>query len=144
MINVEDWAEIRRLRKSEGMAIKAIARQMAIWKNTVRRALTCEDPPRYQRAPRGSVVDAVEGEIRALLKATPDMPATVIAERIGWQRGMTVLKDRIRQLRPLYQVPDPASRTRYEPGGIVQFDLWFPPTPTCPWAAARWGALRCW
>jgi hypothetical protein len=29
------------------------------------------------------------------------MPATVIAERIGWDRSMTVLKERVR-LRPVY------------------------------------------
>jgi hypothetical protein len=28
------------------------------------------------------------------------MPATVIAERIGWERSMAVLKDRVRLLRP--------------------------------------------
>lgn len=30
------------------------------------------------------------------------MPATVIAARIGWERGMTVLKERVRELRPAY------------------------------------------
>lgn len=56
------------------------------------------------------------------------MPATVIAERIGWERSITVLKDRIRQLRPLYQPQDPASRTLYQPGQLAQCDLWFPNT----------------
>ena len=55
------------------------------------------------------------------------MPATVIAERIGWQHGLTVLKDRVRVLRPYYLPPDPASRTEYDPGHRVQCDLWFPP-----------------
>ena len=55
------------------------------------------------------------------------MPATVIAERIGWQHGLTVLKDRVRELRPYYLPPDPASRTEYDPGHRVQCDLWFPP-----------------
>jgi transposase len=55
------------------------------------------------------------------------MPATVIAERIGWDRGLTVLKDRIRELRPAYLPPDPASRTGYAAGEIAQCDLWFPP-----------------
>ena len=39
--------------------------------------------------------------------------------------GQTVLKDRVR--RPAYLLPDPASRTAYEPGEVAQCDLWFPP-----------------
>jgi hypothetical protein len=53
------------------------------------------------------------------------MSATVIAERIGW--GLTVLKDRMRELRPADLPPDPASRTAYEPGELAQCDFWFPP-----------------
>jgi hypothetical protein len=55
------------------------------------------------------------------------MPATVIAERIGWDRSMTVLKERVRLLRPVYAPADPSSRTTYEPGSVGQCDLWFPP-----------------
>ena len=40
---------------------------------------------------------------------------------------MTVLKDRVRELRPVYLPPDPASRTEYRPGELAQCDLWFPP-----------------
>jgi hypothetical protein len=72
-------------------------------------------------------VDAVEPQIRGLLKEFPEMPATVMAERIGWDRSMTVLKERVRELRPVYAPADPASRTTYEPGEIGQCDLWFPP-----------------
>jgi len=85
-------AEIRRLRRAEQMPIKQIARYMGISRNTVKRALASNDPPRYRRAPQGSIVDAVEPQIRVLLAEFPHMPATVIAERVGWQRGMTVLK----------------------------------------------------
>jgi transposase len=86
-----------------------------------------EGPPKYQRRPAGSIVDAVEPRIRELLQAYPTMPATVIAERIGWDRGLTVLKDRVRELRPVYLPPDPASRTSYQAGEIAQCDLWVPP-----------------
>ena len=55
------------------------------------------------------------------------MPATVIAERIGWDRSMTVLNERVRLLRPVYTPQDPASRTTYDPGEVGQCDLWFPP-----------------
>ena len=75
---------------------------------------------------RGSIVDEVEPRIRELLAECPTMPATVIAERIGWDRGMTVLKDRVRELRPVYLPPDPASRTEYVAGEVAQCDFWFP------------------
>jgi transposase len=127
VLNVEDWAEIRRLHRSEGMPIKAIARVIGCSRNTVRAALASDGPPKYERAPAGSVVDAVEPRIRELLAAYPTMPATVIAERIGWTRGLTVLKERVRELRPVYLPPDPASRTSYVAGEIAQCDLWFPP-----------------
>ena len=55
------------------------------------------------------------------------MPATVIAERVGWTRGITVFKERVAELRPAYLPPDPASRTTYVAGEIAQCDLWFPP-----------------
>ena len=124
---MEDWAEIRRLHRSEGLPIRAIARRLGVGRNTVRRALVASVPPRYQRPARGSIVDAVEPQIRQLLKEYPTMPATVIAERVGWTRSLTVLKVRVRELRPLYAPPDPVSRTMYEPGQLAQCDLWFPP-----------------
>jgi transposase len=109
------------------MPIKQIARVMGVSKNTVKRALAAEGPPRSERAPQGSIVDQVELRIRELLQVWPTMPATVIAERIGWTHGLTVLKDRVRELRPAYLPPDPASRTAYQAGEVAQCDLWFPP-----------------
>ncbi len=126
---MEDWAEIRRLYRAEGMPIRAICRQLGVGRNTVRRALAAESVPRYQRRLKGSIVDGVEPRIRELLAAWPTMPATVIAERIGWDRSITVLKDRVRVLRPLFLPPDPAQRTDYRPGELAQCDLWFPPAP---------------
>jgi transposase len=127
VLSVEDWAEIRRLHRSEGLAIKAIARLLGVSRNTVRAAIASQGPPKYERKPAGSIVDGVEPRIRELLQAFPTMPATVIAERIGWDRGLTVIKDRVRELRPAYLPPDPASRTGYAAGEIAQCDLWFPP-----------------
>ncbi len=127
MLSVEDWAEIRRLHRAEGIPIKQIARVLGVSRNTVRTALRTDQPPRYERTSRGSVVDGVEPRIRELLQAFPTMPATVIAERIGWTHSMTVLRDRVAELRPVYLPPDPASRTQYVAGEIAQCDLWFPP-----------------
>lgn len=83
MIHVEDWAEIRRLHRAEQMPIRAIARHLGISKNTVKRALAHDRPPKYERPAKGSAVDAVEVQIRELLRETPTMPATVIAA-ISW------------------------------------------------------------
>jgi transposase len=124
---VEDWAEIRRLRRAERMPISQIARVLGISRNTVRSALAKDAPPKYVRTPAGSIVDAVEPRIRELLRVYPTMPATVIAERIGWTRSIRVLSSRVAQLRPVYLPPDPAGRTSYPAGEIAQCDLWFPP-----------------
>jgi transposase len=126
MLDVEDWAEIRRLRFAERMPIKQIARRLGISKNTVKAKLAADAPPRYERALVGSIVDEVEPRIRELLRSCPTMPATVIAERIGWTRGMSVFTQRVRELRPIYLPPDPSSRTTYVAGEIAQNDFWFP------------------
>lgn len=123
---MEDWAEIRRLHRAEGMPIKAIVRHLGVARNTVRAALASDGPPSYQRPVKGSLVDAVEPEIRKLLRLDAKMPATVIAERIGWEHSITILKDRLRQIRPEYAGVDPADRIVHEPGAAAQMDLWFP------------------
>ena len=127
MLSVEDWAEIRRLHRAEQMPVKAIVRVMGVSRNTVRAAIASDRPPKYQRPRKGSIVDAVEPRIRELLRAYPTMPATVIAERIGWDRSVRVLRDRVAELRPAYLPQDPASRTAYAAGEIAQCDFWFPP-----------------
>jgi transposase len=124
---VEDWAEIRRLYRAEGLPIKMIARVLGVSRNTVRAAIASEAAPKYERRQAGSIVDEVEPRIRELLQAFPTMPATVIAERIGWARSIRVLSARVAELRPVYLPPDPASRTNYVAGEIAQCDLWFPP-----------------
>jgi transposase len=126
VLNVEDWAEIRRLRRSERLPISEVARVLGISRNTVKSALACDEPPKYQRAPAGSVADEAEPRIRELLSAYPRMPATVIAERIDWAYSIRTLSERVRELRPVYLPPDPASRTTYVAGEIAQCDFWFP------------------
>ncbi|GAA4491153.1 IS21-like element ISMbo1 family transposase [Rhodococcus olei] len=99
---------------------------MGIARNTVRAALRADGPPKRERKPRGSLADAVEPQVRQLLAEFPRMPATVIAERVGWEYSMTALKDRIRAIRPEYVGVDPVDRVSYEPGRLTQCDLWFP------------------
>lgn len=123
---MENWAEIRRLHNAENVPIKEIARRLGIARNTLRTALASPEPPRYRRKATGSVVDAYETEIRTLLRDWPTVPATVIAERIGYANSPTVLKDRLRVIRPEYVGIDPADRLVHEPGQAAHMDLWFP------------------
>jgi transposase len=127
VLRVEDWAEIRRLRRAERMPIAEIARVMGISRNTVKAALVSGGPPKYRRKRTGSLVDGYEPRIRELLQAFPTMPATVIGERTGWPYSIRTLSARVAELRPAYLPVDPVSRTHYEAGEIAQHDFWFPP-----------------
>jgi len=60
-------------------------------RNTVRAALAAHEPPMYERPAGGLLVDAFEPAIPVLLTEFPDMPATVIAERIGSEHSSSVL-----------------------------------------------------
>ena len=73
MLIVEDWAEVRRLRRSEAVSISEIAREIGCSRNTVKAALASDGPPRYERAPAVSRVDGFEPRIRELLQAFPAM-----------------------------------------------------------------------
>ena len=48
---MEDWAEIRRLHRAEGLPIKAIARKLGVARNTVRAAIAAETAPKYEWPP---------------------------------------------------------------------------------------------
>jgi transposase len=136
VLKVEDWAEIRRLRRAEGVPIKEIARRMGIARNTVRAALTADRPPQYQRPRRGSVADAYEPQIRALLREWPKIPGPVIAQRIGWPYSEGPLKKLLARIRPEYVGVDPVDRVSYQPGQLTQCDLWFP-EPRIPVAVGQ-------
>lgn len=127
MLAVEDWAEIRRLHYGEKLSIKEIARRLGLARNTVRAAVRRPKPPVYERPQRVAAFDEYEPRVRALLADHPRMPASVIAERVGWTRSGSVFRSRVRELRPLYVPPEPYQRTEYEPGELAQWDLWFPP-----------------
>lgn len=118
------------------MRIHQIARRLGVARNTVRAALASDRPPRYERARRGSVADAYEPQVRALLAQWPRMPGPVIAQKIGWPDSEGPLKKLLARIRPEYVGIDPVDRVSYEPGQIAQCDLWFP-APTIPVAAGQ-------
>ena len=126
MIDVDEWAEIRHLHFAEKVGIREIVKRTGVARNTVRAALRSAEAPRYARPRRPSAVDAFEPRIRGLLAEHPRMPATVIAERLGWTRSKSLIRHRVAQLRPEYAPQDPYQRTEYEPGELAQWDFWFP------------------
>jgi len=83
--------------------------------------------PQRDRQPR-PIIYAFEPQIRELLATWPMMPTTLIAERIGWDRSIQILLDRVSELRSAYSRPyKKISQATFPAGEIAQCGLWFPP-----------------
>jgi hypothetical protein len=117
---------IRRL-AAEGVPNARIAERLGISRTTVIKAVKSDAPPRYERTPGPSSFVMFEPRVRALLKETPDMPATVLAERVGWTGSIRWFSANVKRLRPEHRPIDPADRLTWEAGDAAQCDLWFPP-----------------
>jgi transposase len=93
VLDVRRWAEIRRMREVEGLSIDEIVRRTGHDRNTVRRALRREDPPRYQRPPQPSKL-AFKDEIHRLLRDDARIPGKRVRELIeelGYEGSKTIL-----------------------------------------------------
>jgi hypothetical protein len=89
--------------------------------------LASDRPPKYERAAVSTSFTSFEPMVRQLLLKHPDMPATVIAERVGWTGSITWFRDNVRRLRPEHRPVDPSDRLTWLAGDAAQCDLWFPP-----------------
>lgn len=130
MIDVERWAEIRRMHFIDGVSIREIHRRTGLHRKTIRRALAAKRPPDYRRrAKTPSKLDPFKEEIERLLRSDHRIPNTRIRELIaelGYEGGKTILDTHLRELRPLLAPKRTYQRTVYRPGEICQFDLWEP------------------
>ena len=61
-----------------------IARSLGISRTTVVKAVASQGPPKYERRPAATSLTPFEARVRQLLEEIPDVPATVLAERVGW------------------------------------------------------------
>lgn len=121
------WAEIRYLHASEGLSGRAIAARLGVARKTVARALAAQAPPSYRpRPPVEGSWSRVEPAVRALVEQFPEMPATVLAERVGWDGSITWFREKVAETRREVRRVDPADRLVHRPGEVVQCDLWFP------------------
>jgi transposase len=134
LLDVEQWAEIRRMKYVEGLSQREIHRRTGAHRDTIRRALAAPRPPSYgPRAKRPSKLDPFMANIEELLEDEPKLSGVRIREEIerdGYEGSKTILDDLLRELRPRFS-PPPRSfqRTRYRPGELCQFDLCEPRSP---------------
>jgi transposase len=129
VLDVRRWAEIRRMGEVEGLSIHEIVRGTRADRSAVRRAVRREGPPRYQRPPRPSKLDAFKDEIHRLLLDDARIPGKRVRELIeelGYEGSKTILDDYLREVRPLFERRRTYQRTVYRPGELLQFDLWEP------------------
>jgi len=142
-----EWAQVRAL-AADGLSKSEIARRLGMNWRTVDKYVDAEQPPSYQRAPAGSMLDRLEPVLRRLLEDWPEIKAPRVTEILREDHGYTgsvdLVRRRLAQLRP--RSVRPAQRTGYRPGQVLQFDWGEMPTrPKSPAASAgsmRW-SRRC-
>ena len=129
MVGVEQWAEIRRMNRVEGLSGREISRRTGLHRDTVARLLAATEPPKYARAPAGSKLDPFKDWICEQLRADPRIQSQRLRElagEIGYEGGKSIFDDYVRDARPRFVEPRTFQRTIYRPGELVQCDLWEP------------------
>ena len=132
MISVAHWAEIRRLHKVEKLSKRAIARQLGVHRDTVTSALATDEPPQYEREPRGSILDPYKPKIHALLARDAGLSGVRILEIVqgeGYPGKISILRDFLREVRPQYRLPPVYIRMEYHPAEYGQIDWGEMPDP---------------
>jgi transposase len=121
------FADVLRLSLIEGRSARAIARQLSLSRNTVRKMLQARPgggPTRPAAAPRSSILAPFEAELRRCLDDEPTIKAPAVLERLrklGYQGGLTIVRDRIRKLRPRPKA-EAFLTLDFLPGAAVQVD----------------------
>jgi hypothetical protein len=97
--------------------MRSIAARLSISRNTVAKAVSAEGPPTYVRGPQDSGIKAVEPAVRALLRENPRMPATVLAELVGWSGSPAWFRENVARIRPEYAPARPVVAQGERPAG---------------------------
>jgi transposase len=131
-----EWAQVRAL-AADGVSKRQIAARLGINRRTVDRLIEAPQPPRYERAPTGSMLDPLEPVLRRLLEEWPEIRAPRVTEILradyGYAGSVDLVKKRLARMRP--SKVRPAQKTGYRPGQVVQLD--WAEMPTRPKVAGR-------
>jgi transposase len=71
VVGVEQWAEVRRMHRVEGLSGREISRRTGLHRDTVARLLAATAPPKYERVSVGSKLDPFKDWICEQLQADP-------------------------------------------------------------------------
>jgi transposase len=123
MLNTDRINEIHRLFHGEHWSARKIARHLHLSRKTLRKYL--QSPlQKPARRPRTSKIDPFKSTVADLLKHDPTASAVVILQRLrplGYDGGITILRDYVRQLRsPLHP---PRAFVRMEPAPAERFEV---------------------
>jgi transposase len=131
-----EWAQVRAL-EADGVSRREIARRLGVSRNTVKRLAEADEPPRYSRAPAGSMLDPLEPVLARLLEDWPEIRAPRVTEILradyGYVGSVDLVRKRLAVLRPSRMRP--AQQTGYRPGQVLQLD--WAEMPTRPRIAGR-------
>jgi hypothetical protein len=122
VVGVEQWAEVRRMARVEGLSGREISRRTGLHRATVARLLAAAAPPR-------SKLDPFKEWICGQLREDPRIESQRLRElagEIGYAGGKSIFDDYVREVRPRFVAPRTFQRTIYRPGELVQCDLWEP------------------
>lgn len=122
----EKMADVLRLRLIEGKSIRAIAKKLKLHRKTVRKLLGLASGKHKPRpaVPRTGILAPYDTDIRKAVEDCADIRAPAVLDRLreqGYQGSITVVRARLRQLRP--RPKQEAFLTRsYGPGRMLQVD----------------------
>ena len=107
-------AEALRLSMTEGHSERAIARQLGIARQTVRRLLGKAPPKVVAQRPQISILDPYLATIRKLVEEAPTIRAPAVLERLrplGYEGGVSIVRDRLRHASASRRSARPFSRS---------------------------------
>jgi len=126
---MEEWTTIRYLH-AQGKGIRAIATELSVARQTVRRALKDEIKPKYQRPPRPNPkLEPYLAQVRELYFGKHLIGSRIFRElqKLGYRGGSSALYTYLRSLRQAEPSGKATMRFETDPGQQGQFD-WSPYT----------------